>query len=97
MKLCLLLIKLYLIKIRYKLGVLPNKGICSLTDASIGKYFITWDNFSGRNGYPVPHRTKQPYDAYWFGGHKWKGEYGSLRYDLLCHIIKSVKNDMKGK
>lgn len=97
MKLCLLLIKLYWIKILYKLGALPNVGICFLTNAKLSKYFITWDRFSGDNGYPVPHRTKTPHVAYWFGEHKWKGEYGRLRYDLLCHIIKSVKNEMKGK
>lgn len=96
----ILLIKLYLIKIHYKIGCLPNIGLCRLVGASVALdcYFHTWDKFSGHSAYPVPCKNmSSPVSAYWSDKHRWKGDYGRLRYDLLCHIIKSVKNDLKGK
>ena len=95
----ILLIKLYLIKIMYKIGFLPNNGICQLVGGSmlLNHYFETWDKFSGHSSYPVPHKNMSPVSVYWSNKHKWKGDYGRLRYDLLCHIIKSVKNELKGK
>lgn len=96
----ILLIKLYLIKIMYKIGFLPNNGICQLVGGSmlLNHYFETWDKFSGHSSYPVPCKNmSSPVSAFWSDKHKWKGDYGRLRYDLLCHIIKSVKNELKGK
>jgi hypothetical protein len=91
-----LLIKLYWVKVRYHLGIVPDEGICVLTKTrSLGRYFKTWDKYSGKLVYPVPSPGLTAQSAFW-KLYKWEGSYGLLRYDLLCHIIKSVKNDLKG-
>ena len=94
-----LLIKLYWVKVRYHLGIVPDDGICHLTkrSRSLERYFKTWDKYSGNLVYPVPAlRLRLTAQSAFWKLNKWKGSYGLLRYELLCHIIKSVKNELKG-
>lgn len=54
------------------LGRRPGKGLSA-----------DWPEHSGDRGYPVPHPTLNPYDAYYrYGDNLWVGEYGDNRLSL---------------
>lgn len=86
-------------------------GICyNMSDRNGGKvnqflaakivahYAKPWPHYSGDKDYPVPHIEMTPEEAYnedtkhmWDKSHP----YGSLRWDLLEHIIECIKEDLK--
>ena len=58
--------------------------------------FPTWPKFSGDVDYPIndPHGIEEPYNVY-TQNHKWIGEYGALRFELLDHVIDFLKKEIK--
>ena len=58
--------------------------------------FRTWPKFSGDVDYPIndPHGIETPYNVY-ARNHKWIGEYGALRFELLEHVIDFLEREIE--
>ena len=58
--------------------------------------FYTWPKFSGDADYPIndPHGIETPYNVY-AQNHKWIGEYGALRFELLDHVIDFLESEIE--
>lgn len=77
-----------------------NTGICWLLEDCActdirQELFASWERNSGSLLFPVP-STKSSYDPADAFEHlpKWRGEYGSLRKQLLQHCIDSLKEEI---
>ena len=85
----------------------PGSGICANLEEGVnldvGSFlqpcFRTWEKFSGRDAYPVPDPDSDEYSAaeVFNTTHEddmWNPEhpYGSLRLDLLEHLIRECKD-----
>ena len=86
---------------------LRESGICANLEEGVNldvDYFLhpcfrTWEQFSGNNAYPVPDPESDEYSAaeVYYTTHEddmWNPEhpYGSLRLDLLEHLIRECKD-----
>ena len=62
----------------------------------LSRAFCTWPEFSGDRDYPIkdPHGIDTPYNVY-ARSHKWIGEYGALRFELLDHVIDFLKKEIE--
>ena len=58
--------------------------------------FYIWPKFSGDADYPIndPHEIETPYNVY-TQNHKWIGEYGALRFELLDHVIDFLEREIE--
>ena len=58
--------------------------------------FYTWPKFSGDVNFPIddPHEIETPCNVY-ARSHKWIGEYGALRFELLDHVIDCLKKEIE--
>ena len=56
----------------------------------------TWDKFSGKLFYPVPHPTLDPEIAFFSDLNKWdkRTTYGKNRYELVAHIRDELKKEL---
>ena len=57
--------------------------------------FCTWPKFSGDADYPIndPNGIETADDVY-VRSHKWIGAYGTLRFELLDHVIDFLKKEI---
>ena len=58
--------------------------------------FYTWPKFSGDVQYPIndPYNEVSAHRAYGYLP-KWTGEYGTLRFELLDHVIDCLKKEIE--
>ena len=58
--------------------------------------FYTWPKFSGDVNFPIndPNGIETAEDVY-VRSHKWIGEYGALRFELLDHVIDFLKKEIE--
>jgi len=76
-----------------------SRGICfyaSRYSKQLFPYFTTWVHFSGSTTWPIrstdKHLTDSSMWTYASGYNRlmWEGDYGTLRKDLLDHVIKEL-------
>ena len=60
----------------------------------LSSYFETWDKYSGNDCFPIKLFGISPQACYYRNKEKWTGEYGKLRYELLCYIINEIEKEI---
>jgi len=82
----------------------PMLGVCNEFNDFVGhskvtlmypSMFLTWDNHSGDNTYPVPHPDGAKEGFLNTKKSLWKGQQGELRKDLCKHLVKCFKEELK--
>ena len=74
-------------------------GICGyVPEFNLISYFVTWKHFSGNGAFPIPDLHTGSITIFYDSkdeGTMWQGEYGALRRELLDHIIKQLKQELR--
>ena len=76
--------------------VIGNDEIIMDSWEILKRAFRTWPKFSGDIDYPIddPHEIETPHNVF-IRSHKWIGEYGALRFELLDHVIDFLKKEIE--